>query len=233
MRYYPVHLDLVNRSVLVVGGGPIAEGKAVQLLEAGARLRLVSPDLTAKLNDLVGDGRIDHRAKTFEADDLDGVMLVISATNDREVNESVATAARLRGVWCNVVDEPGFCDFITPALVVRGGLQIGISTGGGSPVLAQRVKREIGELIGEEYGELLELAAGMRARAKHLISDFGERRDVLRAFVESEAIELLRGGRREEARQMIEVFLQKWREKDDRDDRAGNPEPGADRAVGA
>jgi precorrin-2 dehydrogenase/sirohydrochlorin ferrochelatase len=212
MRYYPVHLDLQDRPVLVVGGGPIAEGKARQLVDAGARVRVVSPELTEELQLLVDAGRIDRRAGEFRAADLDGVCLVISATDERKVNEEVSVESRARGIWCNVVDQPALCDFITPALILRGELQIGISTGGGSPVLAQRVKREIGELIGAEYEELLALAAEMRGEAKKLIPDFARRRDVLRAFVESEALGLLRAGRREEARQIAHGLLQEWRE---------------------
>lgn len=213
MRYYPIHLDLRDRGVLVVGGGTIAEGKARQLVEAGARVRLVSPELTEGLKQLVDTGRIDYRAGEFQAADLNDIRLVISATDVREVNDQVYRDARARGVWCNVVDQPEICDFITPALILRGELQIGVSTGGGSPVLAQRVKREIGELIGAEYEELLALAAEMRGEAKKLIPDFATRRDVLRAFVESEALELLRSGRREEARLIAAGLLQEWREK--------------------
>lgn len=233
MRYYPAHLDLVNRPVLVVGGGAVAEGKTLQLLEAGARVSVVSPELTPGLERLAMEGRIEHRSGTFDADDVNGVILVIGATDDRAVNEAVAGAARMRGVLCNIVDDPELCDFITPALVVRGNLQIGISTGGGSPVLAQRVKREIGELIGEEYGELLELASQMRKRAKRLIPDFGMRREVLRKFVESDAIELLRAGSGDKVRQIIEDLLQEWREKYDGDDGSDSAGCGADRTVGA
>jgi precorrin-2 dehydrogenase/sirohydrochlorin ferrochelatase len=213
MRYYPVHLDLQDRHVLVVGGGAIAEGKARQLVDAGARVRLVSPELTEGLRHLFDKSRIDYRAGEFEAADLNDVCLVISATDVREVNELVYRDARARGIWCNVVDQPALCDFITPALILRGELQIGVSTGGGSPVLAQRVKREIGELIGAEYEELLALAAEMRGEAKKLIPEFATRRDVLRAFVESEALDLLRAGQREEARQIADDLLQEWREK--------------------
>jgi siroheme synthase-like protein len=226
-------MDLVNRPVLVVGGGAVAEGKTLQLLEAGARVSIVSPELTPGLERLAMEGGIEHKPRSFDADDVNGIMLVIGATDDRGVNEAVAGAARARGVLCNIVDDPGLCDFITPALVVRGELQIGISTGGGSPVLAQRVKREIGELIGEEYGELLELASQMREIAKRLIPDFGRRRDVLREFVESDAIDLLRAGRREQAIQIIEDLLGEWREKYDRDDGADIAERRTDRTVGA
>lgn len=215
MRYYPIHLDIKDRLALVVGGGAVAEGKAAQLLDAGARVRVVSPTLTAGLDDLLASGRIEHRAALFSEDDLEGVSLVISATDDREANEAVARAARSRSIWCNVVDDPRLCDFITPALVVRGELQIGISTAGKSPVLAQRVKREIGELIGDEYGELLELAAAMRERAKRSIPDFSKRRDLLRAFVESEAIDLLRRGERDAAERIAERLLEERREENE------------------
>jgi len=207
MRYYPVYLDLKDRAVLVVGGGLIAEGKALQLVEAGARVRLVSPDLTPRLAELAESGGIEYREGKFEIGDLKGVALVISATNDQAANEEVARLAAELGLLFNVVDQPALCSFITPALVTRGNLQISVSSAGGSPSVAQRVKREIGELIGDEYGELLEVAAEMRAEAKRVIPDFEDRRKVLHAFAESEAIELLRAGKREEARQLAFKLL--------------------------
>jgi siroheme synthase-like protein len=202
MRYYPVYLDLSGRDVLVVGGGAIAEGKALQLIEAGARVRVVSPTLTPPLAELAERGAIGHREGTFAEPDLRGVSLVISATDDQAVNETVARLANERGLLCNVVDQPALCNFITPALIRRGGLQISVSTGGGSPSLAQRVKREIAALVDEGYGELLELAAEMRAEVKRRISGYERRRKVLHAFVESNALELLREGRRDEARRI-------------------------------
>jgi len=207
MRYYPIYLDLKERAVLVVGGGVVAEGKTEQLIEAGARVRIVSPALTERLSAWVERGVIRHRLGIFNEDDLVGVTLVISATDDQAVNEAVARSAAKRGLLCNVVDQPALCSFITPALVTRGDLQISISTGGGSPALAQRVKREVAALIGGEYGELLELAAELRAEAKQRVRDFERRRALLHAFVESEAIELLRAGRRAEAQRIARELL--------------------------
>src|SRR5262245_36977577 len=109
---------------------------------------------------------------------------------------------------CNVVDQPDLCNFITPALVTRGELQISVSTGGGSPTLTQRVKREVAALIGEEYGVLLELAAEMRAEAEGRIADFEQRKDALRAFVEADEIDLIGAGRRDAARALSRRFLQ-------------------------
>ncbi len=207
MRYYPVYLDLQDRGVLVVGGGVIAEGKALQLVEAGAQVFVASPDLTPKLAELVALGSIRYRAGRFAETDLANVSLVISATDDQAVNEEVARLAAERKLLCNVVDQPALCNFITPALIQRGRLQISVSTGGGSPALTQRVKREIAALIGDEYGELLELAAEMRAEVKRRFASFEERRKVLHAFVESNALDLLRAGRVEEARKIAERLV--------------------------
>src|SRR5262247_1938955 len=201
MRYYPIYLDLKGRDVLVVGGGAVAEGKALQLVEAGARVTVVSPELTEALRAAADRGEITHLGGFFAEGDLNRMSLVISATDDRKVNEMVAKAARERGALCN---------FITPALVTRGGMQISVSTGGGSPTLAQRVKREVAALIGEEYGVLLQLAAEMRAEAKDRIADFERRKEVLRAFVESDALDLIRARRRDEARALARRFLQKF-----------------------
>ncbi|MBL8188423.1 MAG: bifunctional precorrin-2 dehydrogenase/sirohydrochlorin ferrochelatase, partial [Acidobacteria bacterium] len=183
-------------------GGVIAEGKARQLVEAGARVRIVSPALTDSLSEFANAGRLDWQQGVFAESDLDGVWLVISATDDQAVNETVAQAAARRNLLCNVVDQPALCNFITPALVTRGRLQISVSTGGGSPSVAQRVKREIAELVGDEYSDLLELAAELRAEAKPLLPDFEQRRMLLHNFAESEAIELLRAGKHDEARQL-------------------------------
>ena len=136
------------------------------------------------------------------------MVLVISATDDRKVNETVATSSAARGLLCNVVDQPDLSNFITPALVTRGDLQISVSTGGGSPTLTQRVKREVAALIGDEYGVLLEMASEMRAEAKSRIADFERRKNVLRAFVESEAIDLIRANRYDEARAVARKLLQ-------------------------
>jgi siroheme synthase-like protein len=207
MRYYPIHLDLKGRQVLVVGGGTVAEGKVRQLISAGARVRLVSPTIEGTFERLISEALIEHRPRGFVEADLEGASLVISATDDSDVNETVSRAARRRRIWCNVVDRPRLCDFITPALVVRGELQISVSTGGGSPTLAQRVKREIAALIGDEYGELLEIATGMRAEAKESVKDSERRTELLRAFVESDAINLLREGRGEDARRLAHQLL--------------------------
>jgi precorrin-2 dehydrogenase/sirohydrochlorin ferrochelatase len=138
--YYPIFLDLTQRRCLVVGGGPVAERKVHGLLEAGAQVWVVSPALTDALGAWAADGALTHLPRTFQDDDVEDCALVIAATDRGEVNGHVAGTARRHGVLVNVVDTPEACDFIAPAVVRRGALQIAISTGGKSPMLAKRLR---------------------------------------------------------------------------------------------
>ncbi len=213
MRYYPICLDLQNRPVLVVGGGIIAEGKALQLVEANANVHLVSPTLTETLRQKVEQGIITYRQGEFTETDLDGKALIVSATNVEAVNEAVARAANARGLLCNVVDQPTLCNFITPTIVARGDLQIAISSSGKSPTVAQRVKREISALIGKEYEAFLEITAELRAKARQALPTYEARREFLKSFVESEALDLVRGERLEDAKalgnKMLDNFIER------------------------
>jgi siroheme synthase-like protein len=163
MRYLPVMLDVAGRRVLVVGGGATATQKASRLLAAGARLRVVAPVITADLVALT-DGRSDvefHR-RDFREGDLDGVVLVFSATGVREVERAVRDAAERAGLWVNAVDDPEHCSFLMPATLARGPLEIAVSTGGASPALARRVRDEIGASLGPEYGAAAEILGELR-----------------------------------------------------------------------
>lgn len=212
MRYYPICLDLQNRLVLVVGGGFIAEGKALQLLEANAKVHIVSPTLTEALQSKVNEGLMTYRQGEFSETDLTDNVLVICATNVQSVNEFVAQVAQARGLLCNVVDQPALCNFITPTIVSRGDLQISISSSGKSPSVAQRVKREISELIGEEYETFLQITGELRMKARQMLPTYETRRDFLKSYVESEALDLIRNGQIEEAEElgdkMLAIFIQ-------------------------
>lgn len=210
MRYYPICLDLKDRAVLVVGGGVIAEGKILQLVEASAQVHVVSLTLTEKLTELVHASLITFRQGEFEDRDLTDKVLVICATNQTAVNEFVARAATTRRMLCNVVDQPALCNFITPSLITRGDLQISISSSGKSPTVAQRVKREISALIGPEYETLLEIAAELRAQVRPLIPTFEARRDFLRAFADSPALDLIRQGNEAEAKALAQTMLAEY-----------------------
>ena len=165
--YYPIFLELTQRCCLVVGGGTVAERKVQGLLEAGADVVVVSPTLTEALHALAVDSLLTYFPRPFRDEDVKGCALVIAATDRVEVNAHVAKTARRLGIWVNVVDTPAVCDFIAPAVVRRGALQIAISTGGKSPMLAKRLRQGLEALIGPEYGELADILGAMRTSLRY------------------------------------------------------------------
>ncbi len=153
---FPAFLDLHGRRCLVVGAGEIARQKTAGLLLSGAEVHVVAPEACAEIRQWAGNGRVRWSQRPYAAGDLDGAYLVITATGDPDVNEAVFAEAERRGVLCNSVDDPTHCHFQYPAVVRRGELQIAISTGGRSPALAQRLRAELEEQFGPEYGPWLE-----------------------------------------------------------------------------
>jgi siroheme synthase-like protein len=160
--YYPVFLDLADRPCVVVGGGPVAEGKVAGLLAAGARVTVVSPTVTAPLAGWAAEGRVTHRARAYRAEDLDGQQVAFVATDDAAVTRAVAADGRARGVWVNAADEPARCDFILPAVIRRGRLVVAVSTGGASPAAARAIREELEGYLTEDHAVLVELAAEAR-----------------------------------------------------------------------
>jgi uroporphyrin-III C-methyltransferase / precorrin-2 dehydrogenase / sirohydrochlorin ferrochelatase len=136
MGLYPLFADLTGLPVLVVGGGHVAERKIAALLAASAQIHVGAPALTPNLTQLVEAGTIEHHAGAFQSAWLDGMWLVIAATDDRELNARIATAASERRIFANVVDDPALSRFQVPAVVDRSPLTIATSTSGAAPVIA-------------------------------------------------------------------------------------------------
>ncbi|HEY7444467.1 MAG TPA: siroheme synthase CysG [Vicinamibacterales bacterium] len=187
MALFPMFFKLAGRSCLVVGAGSVGEAKTASLLEAGANVRVVSPSATPLVKEWAAVGRITWSQKSFEPHDLDGMVLVIAAVPAGDLTKKVHAEARQRGVLCNAVDDPERCDFYYPAVVTRGDFQIAVSTGGRSPALAQRIRRELEEQFGPDYeGWVQEL--GVRREALFAQSmDPEERKRRLHAAASREA----------------------------------------------
>jgi siroheme synthase-like protein len=160
--YYPVFLDLTDRPALVVGGGPVAEGKVEGLLAAGANVTVVSPAVTPRLAGWVAAGRIEYLARAYQPGDLAGRRLALVATDAPAVSGAVAAEGRERGIWVNAADEPARCDFILPAVIRRGRLVVAVSTGGASPAAARAIREELEGYLTEEHAMLVEVAADAR-----------------------------------------------------------------------
>jgi siroheme synthase-like protein len=162
MTLFPAFLKLENRLVIVIGGGSIATQKIPSLLQAGARARVISPELHPHLAEYVRRREIDWHPKPFSPDDLEGAFLVIAATSIRELNASVFAEADRRNILCNSVDDIDHCHFYYGSVLQRGDLQIAISTNGKSPALAQRLRLELEQQFGPEYAAWLEWLGAAR-----------------------------------------------------------------------
>jgi len=148
---FPMFLKLEGRTCLVVGAGSVGEPKIRSLLQAKAEVRVIAPRATAMVAAWADAGVLTWHRRNFAAEDLEGMCLVIAATNSSEVNQQVFREAQRRKILCNAVDDPEHCDFYYPAVVRRGDLQFAISTGGRSPALAQRLRRELEAQFSPEY----------------------------------------------------------------------------------
>jgi precorrin-2 dehydrogenase / sirohydrochlorin ferrochelatase len=175
MGYIPIFLDVTGRECVVVGGGEVAARKVESLLEAGARVTVVSPRLSPSLQTIVARGNVVHIARDYQRGDIIGCVLAYAATDDPKLHREIAAEARALGIPLNVVDVPELCTFIAPAIVKRGPLQIAISTAGASPAFAARLRRELEDQFGPEYALTLEVLRAARRRLHADEIDPGDR----------------------------------------------------------
>jgi siroheme synthase-like protein len=203
--YYPVYLDLFKKSCLVLGGGAPAADKARHLAEAGADVTVIATEFVDDLVQMGGRHEVRLLAREFTEPDLDGVSLVIDASGNDPQGVRVAAAARRRKILVNVLDRVPLCDFIAPAVVRRGPLQVAISTAGRSPFMASYLRRLLETTLGPEYGELVELVGALRDRLRAEGLPLEEQTLVYERIPGCGALELLYAGDREGARRAVEA----------------------------
>jgi len=161
-EYFPVFLNLKDKLCLVIGGGKVAERKVENLLKTGAKVKVISPEVTPALKKLVEEGKIEWERRVYKKRDLNSAWLIIAATNDPKAQKEIYKEAEEKRIFCNVVDVPELCSFIVPSTIKRGLLTIAISTSGVSPAVARRLRETLEEIIGEEYNFYLELMKNLR-----------------------------------------------------------------------
>jgi len=203
VSYYPVNLQINNRSCIVVGGGSVAERKVIALLTAGACVTVLSPEVTQKLTELIQTKKIIHVARDYAEGDVAGFFIVICGTNNSGVNKLVAEEASKAGALVNVADAPQLGNFNVPSQIAHGDLLITISTGGKSPALARRLGAELAQRYGPEYGTYLDLVAEARTKMKKNMQSSQERESFWRQTIDSEVINLLKEGKIKEAEAKI------------------------------
>lgn len=207
MTFFPAFLDLNGRRVAVIGGGKVAERRVRMLLRCGARVLLISPRATRWLSARGRTGEITHRRRTFRSGDLRGARLVLAATDDERVQELIGKRARRAGCLVNVADRPELCDFIMPSVLMRSDLAIAVSTGGKSPALARRIRRQIDRHLGGAPAEFLRWTGPLRRRIMAEVESPARRRRILNRLVDSGLIELIGRGRRTAARRRLAALL--------------------------
>ncbi len=210
MNFLPFFYHIEDKPCLVVGGGVIAVRKVELLHRAGGRVRLVAPEVDARLVEMAQTGELEIERRKFAADDLDGVVCVIAATDDAGVNAEISRLAQASRIPVNVVDNPELCSFIMPSMIDRDPVQIAISTGGVSPVLARMLRSKLESCIPGAYGELARLADENRDRVKQALPSVGARRRFWESILDGQVAELVFAGRYDDATAQLRQELDEF-----------------------
>ena len=212
MRYYPVQLDIRGRRCLVVGGGGVGTRKVETLLSCGARVDVVSVEITDTLRRLSERGDIALRERAYAASDVESVFLVIGATDDEDLNRRISADAAAANVLCNIADRPEKCNFILPAIVQRGDLVLTVSTSGKSPALAKKLRQDLERQFGEEYAVLLKLMGAIRRRLLAEAHAPEAHKPIFETIVHSDILDWIREGRMAEINRLLAETLDAgWR----------------------
>ncbi len=204
MKHLPIFVEIENRPCLVVGGGEVAARKTGLLLKYGAKITVVSPTLCPALAKLREQGRITHQARRFLPEDVEGCRLAYAATDDRAVNREVSETASARHIPVNVADDPSLCTFIMPSIIDRDPVQIAVSTGGASPVLARLLRTRLETLVPASYGRLAQMMASFRDKVRKHFADSSQRRRFWEQVLHGPIAEMLFAGQDKAALDALE-----------------------------
>ncbi|HYC93842.1 MAG TPA: bifunctional precorrin-2 dehydrogenase/sirohydrochlorin ferrochelatase [Thermoanaerobaculia bacterium] len=201
--YYPIYLDIEDRSVVIIGGGNVCARKAETMMKYGARVTVVSPEFTEEIEQWAREGCLALKRKEYDASDLDGANIVIASTDVQAVNEQIAADCRARRIPVNVVDVTPLCEFIVPAIIESGSIQIAVSTGGKSPALARTLKEDLQRTIGPEYAEVNDVLGTLREGAKRVLPTDVDRKRFFDGIIAQGILPMLREGNRRGAYETI------------------------------
>jgi uroporphyrin-III C-methyltransferase/precorrin-2 dehydrogenase/sirohydrochlorin ferrochelatase len=205
--FFPAFLNLKDKPCLLVGAGSVAARKATLLLAAGADLTVVAPQIGVSISDLAARGRVKTVVREFCRADLDGHWLVVAATNDTAVQQTVFAAASKAGVFCNSVDDSSNSSYITPAIVDRSPLVVAVSSGGAAPVLARKIRARIEEILPARIGRLAQLAHKWRDQVRQRLSTLLDRRRYWEQVFDGRVASAVYAGRTDEAETLMSELL--------------------------
>lgn len=186
---FPMFVKLTGKQVLVVGAGKVGEPKIGGLIDTGARIHVLAIEASVQVREWANAGKIELELRAFVASDLDGTFLAVVATASNNLNQLIYREAEMRGILCNVVDVPEYCDFFYPAVVRRGDLQIAISTAGQSPSLAQKLRQQLERQFGDGYAAWVEQLGETRRLILASDLDKETKLDLLHSLASREAFD--------------------------------------------
>ena len=208
MDYLPLFLDIKKKPCLIVGGGFIAARKVVVLRRAHARVTVIAPEISTELQRKVKTNDIAWQKKKYTPEDLQGYQLVIAATDDRKVNAEVATHCREQNILVNAADDAKNCDFILPSIIDRSPVQIAVSTGGASPVLARMLRAKLENCTPAAYGKLANLVEDYRLAAKAKFASVDQRRKFWEHVLQGPIAELVFAGQQTAAQKLLQEAIE-------------------------
>jgi precorrin-2 dehydrogenase/sirohydrochlorin ferrochelatase len=203
MRYYPIHLDIQNRNCLVVGGGDVGTRKVITLLKCSAKVTVVSPAISERLQKLAESASLTLKPRPYRTADLEGMFLVIGATDDEQLNRQISSDAECCNTLCNIADRPEICNFILPSIVQRDDLVITISTSGRSPALAKKLRKALERKFGEEYGDFLQLMGAIRNKLLSQAHEPEAHKPLFEQLIDSDLIPLIREAKTEDINALL------------------------------
>jgi precorrin-2 dehydrogenase/sirohydrochlorin ferrochelatase len=207
MRDYPIHLDIQNRNCLVVGGGGVGTRKVTTLLNCGAKVTVVSPEISQRLHNLAETAPLTLKSRPYRCADLAGMFLVIGATDDETLNEQISSDAERRNTLCNIADRPEKCNFILPSIVRRDDLVITISTSGRSPALAKKLRKTLERRFGPEYGAFLKLMGAIRSKLLSQAHEPEAHKPLFEQLIDSNLIALIQEGKTADINALLAKIL--------------------------
>jgi len=210
LKPYPLMINLQGRRVIVVGGGRVALRKVAGLLESGAEVAVISPEMEPGLEELARQDAIVWVRKCFDElllDSYSDIALIFGTTNSREVNVAIYEEAAKRKIPCNIADVPDLCTFIVPAVINQGDLMIAVSTGGSSPALARRIREDLSRRFGPEYAEMTRIMGEVRKLVLGTGNSSDENKKVFLEIVDSEILPAIKDNDWERALEILRTIL--------------------------
>ena len=208
MDYLPLFLDVRNKPCLVVGGGPVASRKISLLVRSQARVTVIAPEVTPEIQNRIDDTSVTWRQKNFALEDLEDFQLVLVATNNRNLNAEIAGYCKQRNILVNTADDVQNCNFILPSIIDRSPVQIAVSTGGASPVLARTLRAKLENCTPAAYGQLAKLIESYRVKVKEKFSSSDQKRKFWEKIIQGPVAELVFSGQYSRADKLLQEAME-------------------------